>query len=154
MGTSVTDPIIAHGRRHLAPKHDDSAVSVNERVGLFITRLVGTMWAAYAFVLLSLVSLPVVILSHDPVIIVGWVAQTFLQLVLLPVIIVGQNLSSRAGDARALATAEHVDAILAGQVILQQNLLGTRAELLALKTSLADTKPKPRVRTTKPKVTP
>ena len=56
----------------------------NTFLALKITSIVGTMWCAYAFALLALVSLPAAIHSRDPIIIVAWVAQTFLQLVLLP----------------------------------------------------------------------
>lgn len=56
---------------------------------------------AYAFAVLALVSLPAVILSGSALIIVAWMAQTFLQLVLLPIIIVGQNVQSAHADARA-----------------------------------------------------
>lgn len=63
----------------------------NARLAAGITRRVGTMWTAYLFTTLSLVSAPAAFRTHDPIIIVGWVAQTFLQLVLLPIIIVGQN---------------------------------------------------------------
>jgi len=59
------------------------------------------MWCAYVFALLALISLPAAIGSHDPIIIVAWIAQTFLQLVLLPIIIVGQNVQAAASDARA-----------------------------------------------------
>src|SRR5689334_15088033 len=73
----------------------------NSRLAVLITRSVGSMWAAYLFALLTLVSLPAAINSHDPLIIVSWIAQTFLQLVLLPIIIVGQNVQAAANDARA-----------------------------------------------------
>lgn len=73
----------------------------NTRVAVFITRSVGSMWCAYLFTALALISLPAAIRSHDPVIIVSWIAQTFLQLVLLPIIIVGQNVLAKASDARA-----------------------------------------------------
>jgi len=49
------------------------------------------MWCAIAFTLLALVSLPDAIRGGKATII-SWVAQTFLQLVLLSVIMVGQNL--------------------------------------------------------------
>ena len=103
----------------------------NQKIGLGITRSVGTMWAAYAFALLALVSLPAAILSHDPIVIVAWIAQTFLQLVLLPVIIVGQNIQAAASDSRAAATYEDAGAILeeAKQIQLhlasQDALIGT-----------------------------
>ncbi|MFM6980178.1 MAG: hypothetical protein ACKOWE_02085 [Micrococcales bacterium] len=87
-------------------------LSFNEKFGLLITNRVGTMWAAYAFALLSLVSLPAALASQDPLIIVAWIAQTFLQLVLLPIIIVGQNIQAKAADERAIATYEDADAIL------------------------------------------
>ena len=51
--------------------------------------------------LLALISLPAALQSGSPIIIVGWIAQTFLQLVLLPIIIVGQNVQAATSDARA-----------------------------------------------------
>jgi hypothetical protein len=66
----------------------------NEWLALKITKGVGTMWTAILFALLAFISLPAAISSHDPIVIVSWIAQTFLQLVLLPIIIVGQNLQA------------------------------------------------------------
>ena len=74
---------------------------LNTRLAVIITKVVGSMWCAYAFALLAIVSLPAAIESHSPIIIIGWIAQTFLQLVLLPIIIVGQNVQAAASDARA-----------------------------------------------------
>ena len=45
---------------------------------------------------LALISLPAAIRSGDVVVIVAWVAQTFLQLVLLSIIMVGQKVSSQS----------------------------------------------------------
>jgi hypothetical protein len=67
-----------------------------ESAGGRITSAVGTMWCAIAFAGIALVSLPSALATHDVVTIVAWVAQTFLQLVLLSVIMVGQDLTSRA----------------------------------------------------------
>ena len=78
----------------------------NAKLAVIITRGVGTMWVAYIFAALALISLPAALGSHDTIIIVAWIAQTFLQLVLLPIIIVGQNVISTAQDARA--EADHV----------------------------------------------
>ena len=75
----------------------------NTWLALLVTKSVGTMWAAYAFTALALISLPAAIASHSAIIIVAWIAQTFLQLVLLPIIIVGQNVISASQDARAEA---------------------------------------------------
>lgn len=65
-----------------------------DKAAVFITEKVGTVWCAILFTCLSLVSLPGALASHDALVIVGWVAQTFLQLVLLPIIMVGQNVAS------------------------------------------------------------
>ncbi len=82
--------------------HGDSMMGhINTRLAVGITKIVGSMWCAYAFGLLALVSLPAAIKSGSVIIIVAWVAQTFLQLVLLPIIIVGQNVQAAASDARA-----------------------------------------------------
>ena len=90
----------------------------NAGLAVTITRSVGSMWCAYLFTLLALISLPAAIASHDPIIIVSWIAQTFLQLVLLPIIIVGQNVQAAASDARAEADHQTLIAIhtLTGQV--------------------------------------
>jgi hypothetical protein len=82
--------------------HGDNVMGrVNTRLAIGITRVVGSMWCAYIFALIALISLPAAISTQNPIIIVAWVAQTFLQLVLLPIIIVGQNVQSAASDARA-----------------------------------------------------
>jgi hypothetical protein len=81
------------------------------------------MWAAYAFAALSLVSLPAAITSGSLIIIVAWIAQTFLQLVLLPIIIVGQNIQSAASDARSNATYKDAGAILHESRQIQAHLL-------------------------------
>jgi hypothetical protein len=83
----------------------------NTRVAAIITKSVGSMWSAYIFALISLVALPAAIMSHDPIIIVAWISQAFLQLVLLPIIIVGQNVQAEASDARAISDHETLIAI-------------------------------------------
>ena len=83
----------------------------NTVLALTITKSVGTMWVAYAFAALALISLPAAIASGEVIVIVSWIAQTFLQLVLLPIIIVGQNVIQAANDARAEADHETLTAI-------------------------------------------
>ena len=84
--------------------HGSGAVGqFNTALALVVTKSVGAMWAAYVFTALALISLPAAIASRSPIIIVAWIAQTFLQLVLLPIIIVGQNVISASQDARAEA---------------------------------------------------
>lgn len=83
----------------------------NTLFAVFITKVVGSMWCAYIFAILALISFPAAIASHDPLIIVAWIAQTFLQLVLLPIIIVGQNVQAEASDERAQHDHETLMAI-------------------------------------------
>ena len=112
-------------------------LSLNDKIGLAITKTVGTMWAAYAFVGLALISLPAVIASGEVLIIVAWVAQTFLQLVLLPVIIVGQNLQAQAAETRAIATYEDATALLHEAKQMQQHLAAQDEAIARLEKRLA-----------------
>src|ERR1700694_3240187 len=73
----------------------------NTWLAVKITRTVGTMWIAYLFAAIALVSLPAAIQSQNVIILVAWIAQTFLQLVLLTIILLGQNELQAANDARA-----------------------------------------------------
>lgn len=68
------------------------------RVAQAITRAVGTMWCALAFAALALISLPDALATGSLVVIVGWIAQTLLQLVLLSILAVGQNLAQQATE--------------------------------------------------------
>jgi|GEM_PF-1078488 len=72
----------------------------NAKFALLITRSVGTMACAYLFAIIALISLPDAIKAGRPAII-SWIAQTFLQLVLLSIIMVGQSVQSAVSDARA-----------------------------------------------------
>jgi len=72
----------------------------NRRVAEKITSFVSTMWCAYLFAALALISLPAAIKTGDVVIIVAWIAQTFLQLVLLSIIMVGQNVASASVEQK------------------------------------------------------
>jgi hypothetical protein len=103
--------------------HENPIVRFNARFGLAITLVVGTMWAAYLFTVLAFISLPSAIASHEPIIIVAWIAQTFLQLVLLPIIIVGQNIQAKAADKRAEDTFKDAEAVLKEAEEIQKHLM-------------------------------
>ena|SRR5579862_2744832 len=94
----------------------------NAAFAVKVTNSVGTMWCAYLFAVLALVSLPAAIISGNPVVLVSWISQTFLQLVLLSVIMVGQNVQAAASDKRAEATYEDADAVLHESVKIQEHL--------------------------------
>src|SRR5258708_23673027 len=96
---------------HKVVHGDSPSGRFNTWIAVRVTKTVGSMWCAYAFALLALISLPAALSTHDPIIIVAWIAQTFLQLVLLPIIIVGQNVQAAASDARAESDHETLIAI-------------------------------------------
>jgi hypothetical protein len=104
------------------PKTTDERVGLNGHIGLFVTTVVGTMWCAYLFTLVALVSLPDAINSGQSLVIISWIAQTFLQLVLLPIIIVGQNILAKAADRRAESTYKDSEAVLHEALEIQSHL--------------------------------
>lgn len=91
---------------------DDYFARFNARLAVRITNAVGTMTCAYLFAALALVSLPATIESHSVLVIVAWVAQTFLQLILLSVIMVGQKVQAVAADKRSEQMYHDVSVIL------------------------------------------
>jgi hypothetical protein len=113
----------AEGPVKVADQHPTgSAVTrFNTRLALGITKVVGSMWCAYAFALFDLLSLKTAIDGGIGTI-VAWIAQTFLQLVLLSIIMVGQNVQAAAADKRAEQTYFDAEAILHGQGQLAQQL--------------------------------
>ncbi len=102
-------PRIEERKKAGPPKTADEQVGFNGRFALLITTVVGTMWCAYAFGMLALVALPSA-LTSGPLAIVQWVSQTFIQLVLLSIIMVGQNIMGKASDKRAEMTYKDADA--------------------------------------------
>ncbi len=96
-----------------------------------LRRAVGTTWCAYAFAALASVGLPAAVRSHSAVVVVSWISQTFLQLVLLSVVIVGQNVLA-AADKRSEATSQDADTILHESVKLQEHLEAQDQTLLVL----------------------
>jgi hypothetical protein len=100
---------------HPSPRVLKEAMSdvdgINAKFAVLITRLVGTMWCAYLFAIIALLGLAPALKPGGEGI-VAWIAQTFLQLVLLSVIMVGQNVQSLASDARSANTYKDAEAIL------------------------------------------
>lgn len=89
----------------------DEHPGFNGRLALLITNMVGTMWCAYIFAIIALISLPSAIMGGTAALI-SWITQTFLQLVLLSVIMVGQKVAARASDKQALQTYKDTEALL------------------------------------------
>ena len=106
----VPHPHIAARKKSGPPKTTDEHVGINGKVALALTTVVGTMWCAYAFAVLALVALPSALQDGSMLAIIQWISQTFIQLVMLSVIMVGQNIQSRASDKRAQMTYDDADA--------------------------------------------
>src|SRR5258708_15427808 len=106
--------------RELLP-HEGAIQRFNAFLAVKITGAVGTMWCAYLFGVLALVSLPDAIHGGTAPLI-AWIAQTFLQLVLLSIIIVGQKVDGAASDKRALETYDDAEAVLHEAMQIQAHL--------------------------------
>jgi hypothetical protein len=87
------------------------ANGINAKIAVFLTNIVGSMWCAYVFAVIALLGLGPALKPGGEGII-AWIAQTFLQLVLLSVIMVGQNVQSEASDLRSLHTYDDTVQIL------------------------------------------
>jgi len=123
----------------------------NKRLAVTITSNVGTMTSAYLFCVLALLSLPAVLSAFSvfsgvfpaPLVkasliaLIAWIAQTFLQLVLLPIIIVGQNVQAEASDKRAEATYLDADAVLHEALQIQAHLEAQDAAIERILTTLS-----------------
>ena len=122
----------------------------NQLLAVKITNAVGTMWTAYLFTVLALLSLPAVLaqtgwgwVPHFPraiitaslISLVAWIAQTFLQLVLLPIIAVGQNVHAAAVEQQINET--HT-ASLAEFELAKTARDDTAAEIAAIKATTAE----------------
>lgn len=98
-------------RKHFLKQHHEGAEGFNNRLAVSITNIVGTMWCAYAFAVLALISLPEAIRSGTSAL-VAWLAQTFLQLVLLSIIMVGQKVAAEKSDRQLEQTYLDAEALL------------------------------------------
>jgi hypothetical protein len=113
----------------------NSISSFNRRVAEKITSFVSTMWCAYIFVALALISLPAALRSGDVIVKVDWVAQTFLQLVLLSIIMVGQKKS--AESVERMITETHAAALAEFELAKEAREMA-RQELAELKVLTAE----------------
>lgn len=96
----------------------------NKHLAMFITQNIGTMTCFWLFCVISLSSLLAVLYAahiigtvgfltaNGFILCVSWISQNFIQLVLLPALMVGQNLQNEAADVRAAKTFEDVESII------------------------------------------
>jgi hypothetical protein len=130
---------------------------LNKALAVWITKNIGTMTCFWVFCFIALLGLPAslvearvipstigIIGSIGFIILIQWVAQSFLQLVLLPSLMVGQNLQNAAADARAEKTFNDVQTVLdlldchtqEGLGTVMAVLEGLRADLEAVKAAV------------------
>jgi hypothetical protein len=93
-------PQVTHPK-DLISKEFKGITKFNNWIAVKITNGVGTMWCAYAFLIIDLFMLPPVIQAHSVMVWVTYIAQTVLQLVLLPIIMVGQNVIQAQNESKA-----------------------------------------------------
>jgi hypothetical protein len=130
-------------RREMFLKAQQEASSFNSKLAVRITNVVGTMWCAYAFACLALISFPAALRAGTATL-VAWFAQTFLQLVLLSIIMVGQKVAAEKSDKQLEQTYYDAEALL--QIsddmhkLVKQNveLTGQMNELLRQNTELTE----------------
>ena len=92
-------------------KTQQETADFNSHLAVRITNIVGTMWCAYAFAALALISFPAA-LKAGTATLVAWFAQTFLQLVLLSIIMVGQKVAAEKSDRQLEQTYMDAEALL------------------------------------------
>lgn len=98
-------------RKEWLKRHEHEGGSFNNWLAVKITGIVGTMWCAYAFAILALISLPEAVKQGTSALI-SWIAQTFLQLVLLSIIMVGQKVAAQKSDQQLEQTYRDAEALL------------------------------------------
>jgi hypothetical protein len=113
--------------------HANAVDRFNSWLAVKITNAVGSMWCAYLFAAIALYGLPAALRPGGEGL-VSWVAQTFLQLVLLSIILVGGNTQAQASDARAAKTFEDTEVIVDR---LDSHTEGGIAEILAAVNALS-----------------
>jgi hypothetical protein len=111
----------------------------NSRLAVGITKYVGTMWAAYVFAVIGITSLVGAVTNNITLtLLAGGLSSYFLQLVLLPIIMVGQNVISASQDARAEAdhltlTALHTMNVRQLEMLEQQGkILDQQSQILVM----------------------
>lgn len=80
-------------------------LSLLDKFAIYITSFVGTVYCAILFAIIAFISLPDAI-AEGRAGIISWTTQTFLQLVLLSIIMAGQNIQNRRAEIRADADYE------------------------------------------------
>jgi hypothetical protein len=116
---------------HIAHRKESAVARFNTRAAVIVTRSVGTMWMAYAFCLLAFYGLPAG-LHGGAAGFVQWASSQFIQLVLLPIIIVGSAVLAEVSDRLAKQQFDDVEALLHGQSEQAAHLAAQDEKILAI----------------------
>jgi uncharacterized membrane protein YhiD involved in acid resistance len=79
--------------------------TINRTIAVWLTSAVGTMWCAYVFAILAVLGFPAPGSSLTAY--VQWTSQTFIQLTMLSVIMVGQQVMEARHNDRHAEQMEH-----------------------------------------------
>ena len=87
----------------LLHKQEQQEAGFNARFAVTLTKATGTMWAAYIFTVLALIGLLGLLnlLNTLTFLLATWVSQMFIQLVMLPILSVGQNVLGRHAELQS-----------------------------------------------------
>jgi hypothetical protein len=135
--TAQGHPVYEHTRRYLPAmlrirpdllKADlKAADSFNAKVAVLLTRFVGTMWCFWVFNGIALISLPSILSQGGLQPLIAWISSNWIQLILLPALMVGQNLQNAAADARSAKTFEDIERVK-GDVTMALDRLDTTTD--------------------------
>jgi uncharacterized membrane protein len=126
----------AHARRSLDPGRADEQAGFNERLAAWITARIGSMWTVYICLAVTVVWMLLgsrQVLGFDPypypfLLFLGNVAQ----LLLIFIILLGQQVLGRTADRRSQHTYEDAEAILVDCEQIQNHLLAQDTHLASV----------------------
>jgi hypothetical protein len=103
----------------------------NDKLAIWIATHVGSMYCFYLFNVIALLSAKSAFQTHDLVPIVNWISSNWIQLILLPAIMVAQNVAQKATDAKSQSD-HHTLTYLANLQDEQMVELKNQTEMLSI----------------------
>ncbi len=137
----------AHARRSQDPAHADEQAGRNDRLAAWITRRIGSMWTVYVCLAVTAIWMLLgsrQLLGFDPypypfLLFLGNVAQ----LLLIFIILLGQQVLGRTADRRSQHTYEDAEAILVDCEQIQNHLLAQDTHLAGVTEFQFNARPAP-----------
>ena len=103
----------------------------NDKLAVWIATHVGSMYCFYLFNVIALLSAKSAFQTHNLVPIVNWISSNWIQLILLPAIMVAQNVAQKATDAKSQSD-HHTLTYLANLQDEQMVELKNQTEMLSI----------------------